>query len=163
MRAATFARVALAMFIGACGSTPDLPMSPDASTVAPDAPIACIDQCQATDAGMDGPSPTTDAGAGLPIHTACDVLADQCASGLTCRAVGGTPPFLCEPVGPIGDGDICVSSEQCGHAMGCWSTPTGKRCLITCSTEEPLRRCAATQQCLPLNRFPYPAAAGICS
>jgi hypothetical protein len=155
----------LAVLLMGCGGSEPSPIAPDAT--GPDAAISCVDQCLAPDAGSDGASGSDggpDAtGGGRPLHAECDILEDQCASGLTCRSVGGPMPFRCEPIGPLGEGVVCQSSEQCGHAMGCWSTPTDRQCFITCDTANPSRRCSAGQQCLPLNLRPYPANAGLCS
>lgn len=153
----------LALVLAACGS---LPGGDDDGTCCDTTPACDACDLDAGDATGDASSSTDgpDAG-GRPQGAACDLLLEQCAQGLTCRGTGvSSSPFVCQPVGAAGAGELCVSVNDCGANMGCFPAGGGqRRCYLFCDTANPVR-CQAGETCYAQGGLPpeYPATTGVC-
>lgn len=95
---------------------------------------------------------SNDSGDGLPEWASCNVLADECASGLTCRLVDFQGAGRCHQVGDVPAGGFCddpfttMAISDCGAAMACYNQPDGE-CIVICDMQNPMVRCAVDETC----------------
>lgn len=127
----------IALALSACGA-PTTGDDIDATAPGPDA------------AALDAAPPDAD---GLPRSAQCDPLADECATGLTCRIRPDPVMGSCEPIGPEPAGGDCTSGfsgddSVCGADMGCRAAGVGAICAVLCSPADPGARCSPSQTCL---------------
>lgn len=132
----------LLSLVAGCAPVDELgPEPPDGAQVDPDAAAAA-----------DGPACASgcevDASGWLPVNAACEPNLDQCAVGLTCR-IRAAHDGLCRPVGPLAEGDVCTSVDECGANMACITARPGTlRCQTVCEVAQSSPRCG-TRGCAP--------------
>lgn len=111
----------------------------------------------ATDAGAQGPDagPSADAGidsdAGPGVGSACDVLTQNCPSGLGCYLVSLTPlpeVWQCYTAGTVPFGGSCATQSDCGPGSVCLNG-AGYGCLQVC--RYPNGSCSGGLPCQPLS------------
>lgn len=126
------------------GAVIDAGTAADAGFTAADAGAQSPDAGQGADAGVD-----SDAGPG--VGSACDVLTQNCPSGLGCYLVSLTPlpeVWQCYTAGTVPFGGSCATQNDCGPGSVCLNG-AGYGCLQVC--RYPNGSCSGGLPCQPLS------------
>lgn len=138
-------------FVGAdAAPPPDAGALADAAT-AVDAGLALMDAGTTNDAGFSTADSGVDADAGSGVGTACDVLSQNCPSGLGCYLVSLTPlpeVWQCFSAGSVPFGGSCARQSDCGPGAVCLNG-AGYGCLEVC--RYPNGGCRSGLPCQPLS------------